>query len=272
MPQTDALSTDMFISAETTFRVTSTLVYAGGSGVLVDAQLTLSQGRLLAEWIADRAASLSAIVVTHQHPDHYLGATAILERFPGTPVFATEPVAKAIIASQGKYKAWTDYFGDDVAADPVLPSALDAPALTVAGHELRLLQFPQGDCAETTVVHIPSARTAIAGDLIYNGTHVGTNDSGPAERAAWRAGLDSLAALDVDTIHAGHKAPGRSDNAVEQLSAVRRYLVDFDAFLADSPDADTLIARMTAAHPDLAVPPILQFGASTQQYHAAGSR
>jgi glyoxylase-like metal-dependent hydrolase (beta-lactamase superfamily II) len=264
MPSNDALSVDVFIGAEENFYVTSTLVRAGGSAVLVDAQLTLSQGRRLAEWVAERTTSLDAIVVTHQHPDHYLGAPAVLERFPGTPVYARDAVAKNIANTQGVYAGWTDMFGDDVATEPVLPTALEGGRLTVGGHELRLVAFAQGDCAEETVVYLPSARTAIAGDLIYNGTHVGTAETDAAQRAAWRAGLDNLAALDVDTIIAGHKAPGRSDGAAEQLAFTREYLRVFDAVLADSPDAATLAARMSATYNALAAPTILQFGAFSQ--------
>jgi glyoxylase-like metal-dependent hydrolase (beta-lactamase superfamily II) len=270
MTQPGTLSIDVFVSAESNFYVTSTLVSGGGSAVLVDAQLTLSQGRRLAEWIADRTASLSAIVVTHQHPDHYLGAPAVRERFPGTPVYATEPVAKGIAATQGAYSGWTDMFGDDVTADPVLPVALDSSRLTLGDHELRVLRFGPGDCAEETVVHIPSARTAITGDLVYNGTHVGTMETGQAQRAQWRSGLDDIAALDVDTIIAGHKAPGSTDDAARQLDFTRQYLVDFDAALAGSPDAATLFDRVSAVYGDLALPPLLQFGAFSQ-FPAEGS-
>jgi glyoxylase-like metal-dependent hydrolase (beta-lactamase superfamily II) len=264
MAQTNALSIDVFVSAESTFHVTSTLVRGGDSAVLVDAQLTLSAGRQLADWVADRTPRLSAILVTHQHPDHYLGAPAVLERFPGTPVYATEQVAKKIADSQGMYSGWTDLFAGDVATEPVLPTALGAPWLTLADNELRLLRFPQGDCTEETVVHIPSLRAAITGDLVYNGTHVGTAETNAAQRAAWRTGLDTLAALDVDTIVAGHKAPGRPDGAADQLHFTRQYLRDFDAALADSPDAASLITRMSAAYSGLAAPTILQFGAYSQ--------
>jgi glyoxylase-like metal-dependent hydrolase (beta-lactamase superfamily II) len=264
MTQTKALSTDVFVSAESTFHVTSTLVRGGDSAVLVDAQLTLSQGRLLADWIAERTPRLSAILVTHQHPDHYLGAPAVLERFPGTPVYATEQVAKKIADTQGMYSGWTDLFAGDVATEPVLPAALGAPWLTVAENELRLVRFPQGDCAEETVVHIPSLRTAIAGDLVYNGVHVGTAETDAAQREVWRTGLDALEALGVDTIVAGHKAPGRPDGAADQLQFTRQYLRDFDAALVGSPDAATLISRMSAAYSGLAAPTILQFGAYSQ--------
>lgn len=264
MPQNEALSIDVFISAESTFNVTSTLVTGGGSAVLVDAQLTLSQGRRLAEWVADRTPSLSAIVVTHQHPDHYLGAPAVLDRFPGTPVYATAPVAKGIAGTQGAYSAWTGMYGDDVTTSPVLPTALDPARLTLGGQELLLVPFQQGDCTDETVVHIPSARTAIAGDLVYNGTHVGTAETDSDKRAAWRAGLDGIAALGVDTIIAGHKVPGRSDAAADQLEFTRRYLADFDAALSGAPDAATLIDRVSAAYESLALVPLLQMGASGQ--------
>src|SRR5580658_8539261 len=57
--------------------------------LLWDGQFHVADARRLADKIAGSGKHLKAIVVSHPDSDHYLGASVILERFPGTPVYMT---------------------------------------------------------------------------------------------------------------------------------------------------------------------------------------
>jgi glyoxylase-like metal-dependent hydrolase (beta-lactamase superfamily II) len=67
----------------------ATLIYGDRDAVLVDALLTMDEGRALADWVAARARNLSMIYITHGHGDHFFGASAVLERFPAARMVAT---------------------------------------------------------------------------------------------------------------------------------------------------------------------------------------
>lgn len=70
-----------------------------------------------------------------------------------------------------------------------------------------VLLLGQGDCDGSTVVHVPSIRTVIAGDFVYNGTHVWTADTTPERRTEWIRNLGRIAELGVERVIAGHRAP-----------------------------------------------------------------
>jgi hypothetical protein len=71
-----------------------------------------------------------------------------------------------------------------------------------------------------------------------------------------------LAALEADTLIAGHRNPlAGDDDARRQIAECRRYIADFEAALERSEAPAELIDRMTAAYPDLANPYTLWVGA-----------
>ena len=79
--------------------------------------------------------------------------------------------------------------------------------------------------------------------------------STPDSRASWARALDTVAALEADTLIAGHRNPrAADDDARRQISECRRYLADFEAALDRSSAPAELIDRMTTAYPDLANP------------------
>ena len=61
--------------------------------LLFDTQYHLADARRLADRIAASGKHLKAIILSHPDHDHFAGAAAIVERFPGTPVYMT---AKAL--------------------------------------------------------------------------------------------------------------------------------------------------------------------------------
>src|SRR5437667_7259470 len=63
--------------------ISSTLISGERDAVLVDTPITVEQALALANWVAGRGKNLTTIYATHGHGDHFFGATALLERFPG---------------------------------------------------------------------------------------------------------------------------------------------------------------------------------------------
>ncbi|WP_051942674.1 MBL fold metallo-hydrolase [Streptacidiphilus rugosus] len=257
------ITVDVFTGPESAFFATSSLVHGPEHAVLVDTQLTRSAGRELAEWVAGKARTLTAIVITHPHPDHYFGTEEVLRLFPGTPVYADPAVIDAITRTGlAKVVQWQQVLGDDITSAPIVPGPLPADTLLVDGAELHVMALGQGDCAATSIVHVPGARTVVAGDVAFNGTHVWTADTTREERADWLASLETVRGLDPDRVVAGHRAPGQDDDAARVIAFTGDYLREFDAHLAEHPgDADALFAAVTETYGELTLPAILQIGA-----------
>ncbi|GHH84585.1 MBL fold metallo-hydrolase [Kitasatospora indigofera] len=263
-PDVRPLEIAVFTGPESAFFATSTLILGEQSAILVDAQLTRSAGRELAEWVAGKNRRLLAIVITHQHPDHYFGAEEVLRLFPEAQLLAAPPVVEGILrTAAAKVAQWKPVYGDDIPDHPLVPAQLLPQPLMVDRQLIPVLLLGQGDCEGSTVVHVPSIRTVIAGDFAYNGTHVWTADTTPEQRAQWRRNLGRIAELGVERVIAGHRAPDRGDDAAEVLAFTGEYLRDFDDRLREHPtDPEALVAAMNERYAELTLPAILDHGAA----------
>jgi glyoxylase-like metal-dependent hydrolase (beta-lactamase superfamily II) len=241
--------------------VTGSLVIGTQAVVVVDAGFTLDQGAAIADRVAATGLPLQTILITHEHPDHYLGAASLLARWPDASLLATPEVVAGIVATgDAKLAKWRLNLGDRLPSSPTVPQALTSPTLDLDGESIEVLSLGQGDCRNNTAVHVPAARAVIAGDFAYSGTHVWLVETDHASRRAWQANLDRLSALDPTTVIAGHASPGASTGP-DVLVATRDYLDVFDIAFAASEDPDGLTARLSAQYPDHALPLVLQLSA-----------
>jgi hypothetical protein len=64
----------------------------------------------------------------------------------------------------------------------VVPEALQSDEITVDGELVRLIHIGQGDCAGSTVFHVPSADAVACGDVTYNNVHMMMYEADAAKR------------------------------------------------------------------------------------------
>ncbi|MBH0777923.1 MBL fold metallo-hydrolase [Nocardia bovistercoris] len=231
---------------------TATLVTGEHEAVLIDTQFIDTEVAALGEFIENTGKRLTTIYITHAHADHYLGLDALTRRFPDARAATTAAVAAAIEATlDDQIRQWRDWFGPDITAPAVLPTALDGDVIDLEGHPLRVIEIGQGDIAPSTVVHIPSIDTVIAGDIAYNRIHPMLAFTGPDEWKSWIDSIDTIRQLAPRTVIAGHKAPGADDNDVDAiLDGTRDYIRDFHDVVTKSTNADQVVAALTAKYPD----------------------
>lgn len=243
------------------FLVTSTIVTGDKEAVVIDAQFDLADAHRLVAALLESKKTLTTIYVTHEHPDHYFGAVVLHQAFPKAKIVATPATIAAIQKTwAGKVKQWGPMYGDNLTTQPVLPTAVTT--LTVDGQALEI-KHGQGDSENNTYVWIPSIKTIVAGDTVYNGVHVWTADTNAASRKAWAKTLDDLAALHPTRVIAGHKDP-KADDSPAAIQATKTYLADFDGIVAGSKTADEAEKKLTAKYASLQLPVIAHFGALAQ--------
>jgi glyoxylase-like metal-dependent hydrolase (beta-lactamase superfamily II) len=266
------LTTQVFTASEPGFLVTSTLVSGEKDAVLIDAQFTLSDAHRLVATILESKKTLTTVYVTHWHPDHYFGLVAIKQAFPKAKLVALPATIAGIKKSwQGKVKQWGPMYGANLTAQPAIPGPLAGKALTLEGVTLEIHGGVQGDSPDNSYVWIPSIKTVITGDVVYQGVHPWTAETDAAARQAWLKTLDQVAALGATTVVAGHKDPKLKDDP-SGIEATRGYLKAFDEALAASKTADELEAKLKAKYPGLALPIIAHFGAAAQFPAAAPAK
>jgi glyoxylase-like metal-dependent hydrolase (beta-lactamase superfamily II) len=236
---------------------TSTLITDDAGALLVDCLITQQEGRELAAWVASHDCEPGYVYITHPHADHFLGLPEILAAFPqARPVALAESVpAMEEQISPGDMQVWGGFFPGQLTDKPVAPAPLPGTTVPAGGATATTIPVGTTDTGHSSVVHVPGLSLVVSGDVVYNHTHMWLSRSTPESRASWAKALDAVAALEADTLIAGHRDPqAPDDDARRQIGESRRYLADFEKALDRSSTPAELIDRMTAAHPDLANP------------------
>jgi len=236
---------------------TSTLISDDDGAVLIDCLITVHEARELAAWVKAHDREPAYVYITHPHADHLLGLPEILATFPqARPVALAESLsAMEEQISAGYMQVWGGFFPGQLTGEPVAPGPLTGRTIPIGGSSATVIPVGTSDTAHSSVVHVPELSLVVSGDVVYNRTHMWLAGSTPDSRADWGRALDAVAALEADTLIAGHRDPrAADDDARRQIDESRRYLADFEAALERSSTAAELIDRMTAAHSELANP------------------
>ena len=230
----------------------STLIYGDRDAVLVDALLTIGEGRALAEWVAASGRNLTTIYITHGHGDHFLGASSVLERFPAARMVATGSVVNKMrqqVSKQWLDGFWRKGFPGQIADRPPVAEPLDGDTIDLEGEQLLAVDLGHTDTDETTALHVPSVGLVAAGDAVYNGVHLYLAEAGEDGIQRWLAALDTIDSLQPSAVIAGHKRDGAEDSP-DNIEKTRRYLRDFDAAAQRTDKAQDLYEAIIERYPD----------------------
>jgi glyoxylase-like metal-dependent hydrolase (beta-lactamase superfamily II) len=244
---------------------TSTLVYGSSEALLIDAQHIRTDVAALGDLIERTGRRLTTIYVTHGHADHWYGAGELVARFPEARLVATPPVLEYIHqAADVEAQQWAAMFGDRVVKPTAIPEALNGLTFEVDGHEVRIVEVGQGDIRPSTVVHIPTIDTVVAGDVVYNQIHAMLGLSGPGGWERWIQSVDAVEKLSPQMIVCGHKKPESSDREVDRmLDETRAYISDFAEGAQSRDSAEELIGLMKSKYPDFGNNWTLHFSANS---------
>ena len=248
----------------TAWFVLSTLVIGPTEVVLWDGQYHLADAQRVADRIAATGKRLKAIILSHPDHDHYMGTAAIVERFPGTPVYMTAAARELYLGDAQKNFAAEKSRRPQLLPDSVVtPQVLPSLKLTVDGVEIEVIPDLTGDVIKpsNSVLWIPSLRTVLASDVVFSGIHPWLGSSDTASRAAWRQSLKRIAGLKPTVVVAGHKKDINAPDSPALLQWMDAYLVDFDALRATATTPIELAGAMRKKYPDLSSPALMSAGA-----------
>ena len=233
----------------------ATLIFGDHDAVLVDTFTTIEQNERLIEWVKAHERNLTYIYLTHGHGDHIYGIGQLLQAFPGARAVATaRTIAVARIQASNEYRDrfWGRLFPGQI-PQPVIPAELAGDAIWLEDRDLRVIEAGHTDTTGTTALWCPSLRLIVAGDVVYNHTHMYLAETTTASRQEWIASLAKLKDLDPLYVVAGHKQPGCDDDPVNIDESIR-YLTDFNAVEAKTTTATKLYEGVLRNHPRRANP------------------
>jgi glyoxylase-like metal-dependent hydrolase (beta-lactamase superfamily II) len=233
---TEPPSIQSFTASEPGAWSNSYLISARSEAILFDVFMLRSDAEQLADGIAHSGKSLKTVMVSHAHPDHFMGLDLITERFPKARVVSTQNVVADIRADGPSMLSMLQ--------GKLGPEALSQPALIAEGIKLDVVEFGECESKHIAAVYIPGSKSLLSADLVYNQAHLYLQER---HLESWLARLDELEAFAKDrvtTIHPGHgEAAG-----LELIGQTRAYLQDF-AEAVKTGDAMAAEQRLLAKYP-----------------------
>lgn len=226
------------------------LIKGEKKAVLVDAPFTMADAHRVVAMVLDSGKELETVFIGHDHPDHFFAMEAITQAFPNVKIVAHPVVVSDIWKSMPfKVKRWYPVLGTNAPKTPTAPLPLDGDTIMLEGHPLKVIGPMQGDHAHATALWAPDVKALFPGDLVYNQMYLWFGEHDPKGIAAWGKSLDQLAALNPETVVAGHSKPGLP-NDISGIRFSQHYIADWPKFVADSKNSEALQAKVKAAYPD----------------------
>jgi len=225
--------------------------------VVIDAPFRQSDGRAAAVWLAGLGKPLAGVLLTHAHPDHTFGLTAMLDG-AAVPVVATPAVAKAMMATDAAMaKVVAGLIGEgETEPRRTQPDRLIAPdqPIYLGGITLLASDFGETESGADTVWTTPGLPGVVfSGDLVMVGTHLSLYQGQSARflAAVRRLQADAGPGTLFATGHGGLVPPRAMDRQIAYLEAYRaavQVLADGRPFLSDPAKAE-LVRRMMQVEP-----------------------
>lgn len=258
----EPLEISVLTSIEAAGAVNSVLLIGEDEVVVVDAQFTKSGAQAVADAVEQTGKPLTRVLISHAHPDHYLGTAVLAERFPDAQFVASpDVVAEMNERASAAAEANEAMLGPEFPGTPIIPTALSTQELEVGGHVLELLSGLQGDTHGITAVWVEEQGVLIASDIGFSGVHAWTATTDQSTRLAWTETLEALHERPgLERVIPGHQLQDASQDPALLLET-RDYLIEFNRAVDDSDSAEALIQAMLASFPELGAQLFLQLGA-----------
>jgi glyoxylase-like metal-dependent hydrolase (beta-lactamase superfamily II) len=249
--QAAPLTVKVYNADGNSFSVNSTLIYGEKEAMVIDAGFTRADALRIAANVLDSGKQLTTIYVSQADPDYYFGVETLKSIFPQVDVVSTPAVLEKLNAKMaGKVAFWGPNMGANAPSKPIAPRALSSNTLTLEGQTIEI-RGTQGVLAHRPYAWIPSIKAIVGNISVFGGMHVWTADTqSVAERAAWVAQLNDMAALNPTLVVPGHMKAGTTMDATT-ITFTKDYLTAFEKNVASSKNSAELMSAMKLNFPHI---------------------
>lgn len=222
-----------YVSPAQAVHVTSHVVEFEDQLLVVDGTMLPPTAQEVSALIAATGKPVGMAYISHEHPDHWGGAS-----FVDGVTFATLPQVRDVIAAEAA--------GGDF---PEPTNVLNGPDIEIgmtemAGVPIELRHYENTEAPHLIVAILPEQKVAIVQDLVYNGIFFAPG----VDRANWIATLEALRDDPaIETLLVGHGLPttrGELDTAIAYIKVMDEAM--------DAATPDDAIAMLKEAYPGYA--------------------
>jgi glyoxylase-like metal-dependent hydrolase (beta-lactamase superfamily II) len=243
--------------------VNSYLFSNGTTLLLMDTLRSTENATELASFIKSKALPLTTILITHGHPDHYIGMQHLKEIFPEVKIVVASAEIKQDILN---FSNWMESVGWLENEPKLKPKSAENPfgfdyenqiqVLTIntitleGGGTLELKSdYNSAEAEHLTTVFSKDLNAFFTSDFCYNGVHLWLGQGVDAAHIAnWKTQLqefkNQFENTDI-TIYPGH---GNSAT-IALFDVVLQYIIDFEATIANSDTKEAATNTMKNLYP-----------------------
>lgn len=231
------------------------------SMILVDCLRNSKEAKNLAEFIKKQNKPLTHILITHGHPDHYLGINVLKQQFPNARIVVTKQEIKDDIISFSTWMESVGWLKNEPAMKPKTPQneqgfdyennieVLNSNTLALAEGAILQLNsdYPASECEHLTTIYSKELNAFFPNDFCYNGVHIWLAVD-KKNIAYWKTQLDQfkkdLSVLNPK-IYPGHGKPA----GIALFDEVKKYIEDFEEIIAKSKTRAEAMKTMQNLYP-----------------------
>lgn len=206
-----------YVAREDSFGDASHIVETENKLVVIDAQYTKRYAKEFREY-AEMLGKPGSIIISHSHPDHYLG----LRYFVDVELIYALPETRNAIEQRGEkmLEEAKKTLGDNAVDYLVKPNEtlnIEKDEYTIDGLVWKYHKVKHAEAEVQLVIELPEIKTLIVQDLIYNGYHAWFQNK---DVSGWLKAIDGLKQYDASLILVGHGNP----TIPESYNSMKRYV------------------------------------------------
>ncbi len=232
------------------------------SAILVDCLRNSDEAKSLANFIKTKSKPLTHILITHGHPDHYIGMNVMKQEFPSAKIIVTRQEIKNDIAGFSNWMTSVGWLEKEPTMKPKsaeYPNGFDYDnnIEVLNAKELKLPEgailelnsdYPGAECEHLTTIYSKDLNAFFTGDFCYNGVHIWLAVD-KINIVYWKAQLDKFKmeqSVLQPKIYPGHgKATG-----ISLFDEMKQYIENFEAIIATSKTRGEAMDKMKALYPN----------------------
>jgi glyoxylase-like metal-dependent hydrolase (beta-lactamase superfamily II) len=257
---TSTIQLDVFSGIEAT--VNAYIFFDNQSIILVDCLRNSEEAKTLADAIKKHNKPLTHILITHGHPDHYLGLNVMKQEFPNARVVVTTQEIKNDIIGFSSWMESVGWLEKEPAMKPKTEEnkdgfdyennieVLNSKTLSLAEGAILELNsdYSSAESEHLTTIYSKELGAFFTSDFCYNGVHMWLAvDKKHIEY--WKRQLEQFE-TDLSTqkpkIYPGH---GKASD-ISLFSKVKKYIEDFEETIATSQTRAEAMETMEGLYPN----------------------
>ena len=231
------------------------------SVIVIDTQRDTTHAAEAIDAVKALGKPVTAIFVTHGHPDHYTGLEQFLAEWPAAKIYASPETIRIVETdAYGYHQVVRDLTPDEAPEDFIVPDTpITANAtLRIDGVEIVTHEMGPSESDSATVLNLPATGDIYTGDLVLNGMHGFFLEGGST---ALLGTLNELRVLFPKAViaHPGHGGSGPFGELVDRQEdytiTARRLSALALAEGLDTEAADRSVRdALVGAYPDYGIP------------------